>query len=78
MDIIFVEPEETDQTVQMRRLPKSFARIRLNLLLNFGVKLISFATNALFPVIGFRWIPVKLAPAYISTHLLMIALATES
>ncbi len=73
-----MEPEETDQTVQMRRLPKSFARIRLNLLLNFGVKLISFATNALFPVIGFRWIPVKLAPAYISTHLLMIALATES
>ncbi len=44
----------------------------------FGVKLISFATNALFPVIGFRWIPVKLAPAYISTHLLMIALTTES
>lgn len=42
---------------------KSFARIRLNLLLNFGLKLISFATNALFPVIGFRWIPVKLAPA---------------
>ncbi len=32
-------------------------------LLNFGLKLISFATNALFPVIGFRWIPVKLAPA---------------
>lgn len=32
-------------------------------LLNFGLKLISFATNALFPVIGFRRIPVKLAPA---------------
>lgn len=36
-------------------------------MLNFGVKLISFATNALFPVIGFRWIPVKLIPAYIRT-----------
>lgn len=37
--------------------------LRLNLLLNSGVKLISFATNVLFPMIGFRWIPVKLAPA---------------
>ncbi len=36
-------------------------------MLNSGVKLILFATNALFPVIGVRWIPVKLAPAYIST-----------
>ncbi|WP_374939506.1 excisionase family protein [Escherichia coli] len=26
MDIIFVEPEETDQTVQMRRLPLKKAR----------------------------------------------------
>ncbi len=62
---------------QWQRSTKFFARIRLNLSLNSGVKQILFATNALFPVIGSRWIPVKLAPVCISTHLLMTALATN-